>query len=356
MAGLYCHFMLQAHVWMEPRGIGAWLVPSEFMDVNYGEGVKNYLLRKVTLLKIHRYDPSESIFPDALVSSALVIFRNELPSLQHEVIFSFGGKATAPTTERPVPASSLAKERKWTRFPLKEVRSACLSGSSPILGDFFSVKRGIATGNNSVFILSKSQVTDYGFDRRFLLPILPGPRNLPTDKITANQEGEPQLENPLYLINCKLSEDQLSREDPALYHYLLEKKETLLSAYLCRQRKVWFHQEVRMAPPLLCTYLSRSDKNGRPFRFIRNESTATATNVYLLLYPKPALSALLGKNLVNLDELWESLNATSLSAMLDEGRVYGGGLHKLEPKELLRVKLPQLSHLVHQDELTLENP
>jgi len=36
LAGLYCYFLLHAHDWMEDGGLAVWLIPSEFMDVNYG--------------------------------------------------------------------------------------------------------------------------------------------------------------------------------------------------------------------------------------------------------------------------------------------------------------------------------
>ncbi|HWZ44769.1 MAG TPA: hypothetical protein VNW97_14940, partial [Candidatus Saccharimonadales bacterium] len=36
LAGLYCYFILLAHRWLLPGAVSAWLVPSEFMDVNYG--------------------------------------------------------------------------------------------------------------------------------------------------------------------------------------------------------------------------------------------------------------------------------------------------------------------------------
>jgi hypothetical protein len=35
-----------------------------------------------------------------------------------------------------------------------------------------------------------------------------------------------------------------------------------------------------------------------------------------------------------LRRVWEALNNLSTKAILREGRVYGGGLHKLEPNEL----------------------
>ncbi len=34
------------------------------------------------------------------------------------------------------------------------------------------------------------------------------------------------------------------------------------------------------------------------------------------------------------EKIWEALNEISADSLLSEGRVYGGGLHELEPKEL----------------------
>ena len=120
------------------------------MDVNYGKAVKKYLLDKVTLLRIHRFDPNEIQFEDALVSSAIVWFRNDPPPADHQTEFTFGGSLLSPKLSRLVSTSSLRKEAKWTRFPILDVREketlCCLS-------DLFTIKRGIATGHNNFFIL-----------------------------------------------------------------------------------------------------------------------------------------------------------------------------------------------------------
>ena len=60
LAGLYCYFLGLSRAWMAEDGLAGWLIPSEFMDVNYGRSVKHYLLNNVTLLHIHRFDPKDS--------------------------------------------------------------------------------------------------------------------------------------------------------------------------------------------------------------------------------------------------------------------------------------------------------
>ena len=94
LAGLYCYFLVLSHTWMSECGVAAWLIPSEFMDVNYGEAIKQYLLENVNLVRIHRFDPNDVQFGDAIVSSAVVFFRKESPPSDHQIDFTFGGTLT----------------------------------------------------------------------------------------------------------------------------------------------------------------------------------------------------------------------------------------------------------------------
>ena len=113
--------------------------------------------------------------------------------------------------------------------------------------------------------------------------------------------------------------------------------------YLCRNRKLWYSQEDRKPSPFICTYLGRSDKkSGKAFRFILNASNATAANVYLMLYPKTVLEEALARDPELGKKIWILLNDISDEDLLGEGRVYGGGLHKLEPKELANVPADEI--------------
>ena len=97
----------------------------------------------------------------------------------------------------------------------------------------------------------------------------------------------------------------------------------------------------------LCTYIGRmSSKNRRPFRFIVNHSQATAPNVYLLLYPKGYLAEMLNEDIHLKRRIWQLLKAIRIEELLSEGRVYGGGLYKLEPGELGKVQSETLAQLL----------
>lgn len=295
LAGLYCHFMALSHQWMKKNGIAGWLIPSEFMDVNYGKAVKDYLLNEVTLLQIHRFDPSDVQFDDALVSSAVVWFKNKKPRKNHKAKFTYGGTIDNPAHEKHVSISTLAKEKKWTRFPLSEEREDI---NIPKLGDFFVVKRGIATGDNKFFILTREQIEDRHLPLEQFRPILPSPRYLNTTEVKADKNGYPDIENQLFVLDCKLPFDEVKQAYPRLYSYLKEGVRSGVSErYLCKKRKIWYSQENRPESRFYCTYIGRTDKEGKkPFRFILNRSKAIVTNSYLILYPKPQLEKEIEKN------------------------------------------------------------
>jgi len=108
---------------------------------------------------------------------------------------------------------------------------------------------------------------------------------------------------------------------------LISIKAKALENSLVRSRKIWCKQEVREPAPFLVCYMGKGS-----LRIIRNESPAIATNSYLMLYPQIRKEDLSPEIL---QELFLILSHATCEENLDVyGRLYGGGLHKVEPKEL----------------------
>lgn len=123
LAGLYCYFMLLSDHWLEKDSLSIWLIPSEFLDVNYGTTLKKYLIDKVQLLRIHRFCPSDVQFSDALVSSAVVIFKKARSSEPHNIEMSFGGSLLSPELMTKVSADLLRTTRKWSVYPSSDLQA-----------------------------------------------------------------------------------------------------------------------------------------------------------------------------------------------------------------------------------------
>jgi adenine-specific DNA-methyltransferase len=348
LAGLYCYFLGLAHAWLADDGIAGWLIPSEFMDVNYGGPVKRYLLNKVELLRVHRFDPNDLQFGDALVSSTVVWFRKRHAESGHQVELSYGGTLLRPTHARLVQAAALQNEKKWTGLAKWGVKDAT---EGLRLADFFSIKRGLATGDNGFFILTRAEIEERELPAEFFKPILPGPRHLPSDVIEAEADGTPKIKRQQFLLDCRLPEDKVRGQFPTLWAYLKTGKPKVSDTYLCSHRNPWYSQETRPPAPFICTYMGRGlSKREKPFRFILNRSQATAANVYLMLYPIPALAKALESAPQLARQIWEFLDSIPSATLLGEGRVYGGGLYKMEPKELANVPADAIAALLPASE------
>lgn len=338
LAGLYCYFLLLADLWMAERGLAAWLIPTEFMEVNYGVAVKGYLTDRVKLIHVHRFCPSDVQFCDALVTSAVVLFEKVAPSKGHGVRFSFGSSLTRPTHSEIVSLHDLRDTHKWTDYP-RSAGSGYRRRAGATLGDLFTIKRGLATGSNSFFIVPYDQARrEFGIPDEALRPILPSPRHLPESVVERRRDGYPRIHRPLALIDTSLPEEEIRSRFPDFWSYLERGlSSNIHTGYLTSRRSPWYSQEQRPAAPFLCTYMGRSRNQAKPFRFIWNKSEATAANVYLLLYPRSMLATALGRDPSLYEVVFSALSGIEEGGLVGEGRVYGGGLHKVEPKELARV-------------------
>jgi hypothetical protein len=81
----------------------------------------------------------------------------------------------------------------------------------------------------------------------------------------------------------------------------------------------------------------------RPFRFVWNKSQAIAANVYLLLYPRQSVLRRLRADPGLWDDVFRALRSIQPAEFFSEGRVYGGGLHKMEPAELMRLPADEIA-------------
>ena len=344
LAGLYCYFMAIAHAWLAEGGLAGWLIPSEFMDVNYGSAIRRYLTERVQLVHIHRFDPTELQFGDAQVSSTVVWFRKQCPRPNQLTTMSYGGTLSHPNIQRESTIGELQRSRKWSS--LAKAPSKGLVGGYK-LSDLFKVKRGLATGDNSFFVLTEEKAERLGIPPQFLKPLLPSPRYIDGDIIHSDADGLPLSSRRLYLLDCDLSEGEVLRLSPCLAKYLESGREKALETYICSRRTPWYSQEARPPAPIVCTYMGRGlEKRERPFRFILNNSSATALNVYLMLYPTPMLSLAMGKDTQLISKIWEVLKDVPAEVLLGEGRVYGGGLYKMEPKELANLPADDIMALL----------
>ena len=339
LAGLYVYFMLLSHRWLRPDSLSLWLIPSEFMDVNYGSALKEYLLNRVDLMRIHRFEPDEVQFEDALVSSAVVWFRNRAPVPGSAPEFTLGGSLARPRLKRQLLRDELRRESKWTRFP---EAGAASDVNGAVLGDFFDIKRGVATGANRFFIMDARRAEKLSIPGRFLRPLLPSPRYVKSDVVATDRDGVPELERPLFVFDCHLPLEVLERTEPETTDYLKRgESEGVNEGYLASRRDPWYSIEGRDPAPFLCTYMGRSSNGAPPFRVILNQSRAIATNVYLMLYPKqPLRREMVGESgeravLASLNRIVEAEWETSR-------RVYGGGLYKVEPRELASISADAL--------------
>lgn len=338
-AGLHIYFLLRALELLEVDGRLAFIMPSDTCEGVFAKTLWDWITKKYKLEIVVTFSPESSPFPGVDTNPIIFMIKNASPvesfvwakcirgptdALKKWVLSGFGREQFEDLS---IYSRSLSEalETGLSRMPA-ETESTSLT-----LGDVAKVVRGIATGANEFFFLTRDTADSLEIADEFLIPAIGRTRDVPGSEITVDTLKELESRGRPTLL--------FSPDGRPLDAFPIPTREYLGAGggmYLNKRpliatRKPWYKMEKRVPPPILFAYLGR-----RNTRFIRNRAGVVPLTGFLCVYPYV-------RNPDSIEKLWGILNhPQTISNLALVGKSYGLGAIKVEPRALEKLPLPSL--------------
>ena len=318
LSGLHVHFFLATALKAQKDDFGAFITSAEWLDVNYGELVRQLFLSRLGGQGITVVEPTSRMFSDAQTTSAITQF--VIGSRPERIRMSRTRDAAQnenSTAERLVNRSRFESENRWSILTRKPeiARDGYIE-----LGELCEVHRGQVTGANRIWIAAGNGST---LPESVLFPCVTRAKEL-----FAAGDALCDVSQLRDVIDIPPDLSAFEKSDRRRIDDFLRRAKALGAdqGYVARNRKAWWSVGLRSPAPILATYMAR-----RAPAFVRNVADARHINIAHGIYPRvPLLPHIL-------DRLAHLLSST---ASVNGGRTYAGGLIKFEPKEMERILIP----------------
>ncbi len=337
-AGLHVYFLLRGLSLLEQGGRLAFIMPADTVEGVFAPKLWAWIARQYCLDAVITFAPEASPFPGVDTNAIVFLLRRAAlePTFRwircqaehpdHLKEWTLSGFAVPAGATLDVHTRTLAEglATGLSRVPANK------SAGDATLGQYARVMRGVATGANAFFFLTRCQVQHLAIPAAFLHSALGRTRDAPADEITqqtldaADRAGRPTL---LFAPDGRA----LADFPLAVQVYLAEGvRSGLPERALIRQRRPWYKMETRAVPPFLFAYLGR-----RNARFIRNTAGVLPLTSFLCVYPHC-------RDEEHIEDLWALLSHPDTVGNLGRvGKSYGGGAIKVEPRALESLPIPR---------------
>lgn len=339
---LYTLFLLKSIFQLNKDGRAAYIIPSEFLNADYGTLVKEYLLKTKTLKHLFIIDFKENVFDDVLTTASILLLANDDNNSEINIT-TIDSKSDLQSVEQYIESypngkgeftlepKDLDPSIKWRKY--YQLQNSINYKNLVPFTSFAKVVRGIATGANEYFAFKPSKAQKYAIPKENLLPCICKAKDVKTNFFTTEDFKKLIEDDELtYLFNGHVSHSQ------KVYDYIAKgEAEKINEKYLTKSRNPWYAIENRPPAPI---WVSVFNRNG--IKFIRNEANVSNLTTFHCVYP--AKENLFSK--VNIDLLFAYLLTDVAKEIFnDNRREYGNGLKKFEPNDLNKSKILDLSVL-----------
>ncbi len=326
-AGLHVYFLIRALQRLADGGRLAFLVPADTVEGVFAPGLWEWIASRYRVEAVVTFAPHATPFPGVDTNPLILMIRAVPPGERITWAYcrEWGTPQLTAWVRADFPENGFGDLDVCRRL-LKEALATGLSrppaerqDGRPKLGEYVVVRRGIATGANEFFFMTRKRAAELGIPGEFLHPAIGRTRDVAGEEVTeATLERLEAAGRP----NVLFSPDGRPFEEfpPPVQRYLRRGMAMGLPRRpLLATRTPWYKMEVRKPPPFLFAYLGR-----RNARFIRNRAGVVPLTGFLCVYPRdPSEEAV--------ERLWRVLrHPDTLANLRLVGKSYGGGAIKVE--------------------------
>ena len=330
---IYTLFLLKSIYQLNQSGKMAYIVPSEFLNSNYGKSIKKYLLESKLLKEIIVFDFKENIFDKAITTSTILFLEktqnNFLNFTNINNIFQLNN--FDHIEKKSYSYEGIDYNTKWKKYYQKQ-NSLKYKNLIPF-NSVAKVKRGIATGANKYFVFNLQKAKKYKIDTKYLLPCITASKDITLPTFTINDFDDLKNDNK----NIFLFDGFSQNNNNYIKEYIeYGEQQNIHKRHLTSKRKPWYKLENRPPAPILVGVFNR-----KGLKFIRNEANILNLTTFHCIY----LTNNLFQN-IDIDLLFAYLlTNTAKEIFNDESREYGNGLKKFEPNDLNNAKILNIFNL-----------
>ncbi|MBI2299750.1 MAG: methyltransferase [Armatimonadetes bacterium] len=327
LGGLHVHFFLATLEHGRDGDVGAFITSSEWLDVGYGRTVRAALLNDLGGESLHLLEREDVTFGDAMTTALVTCF--ELGGRSRRMRFH-RTSASAPLDALGNGGvlrdqGALEEATRWT--PLFSQRPARSADGMVRLGDIVRVSRGVATGCNGFFAMTRNEAEGWGIERWTRQALTRATEVLAQPGVVRADPSRRVL-----LAPPRGLDPAAEGAEPLLRYLAQGERAGVDQRYLCAHREPWWFVGAQTAP-VVATYMAR-----QPPAFALNPDGLAILNVFHGLYPRSAMEQ------EDLAGLVGYLNANR-EALRGAGRTYQGGLEKFEPGEMEALLVPSPTRL-----------
>ena len=336
-------FVIHAGKFLRTGGRLAMVLPSKLLHVNYAKPLRKWLLKNFESIIIVSFEKRAfSVLEDTVILMG-VKGNTKTPKVQFVTVNSEEDLLSidAQGGFKNYTSFSPKAEEKWTKYIIPPyLLKAYLRimektrGKITTLGELGKVTIGVVTGDNRFFTLTAQEAEMWNIEEKYLFPLISRAEHIQGIKTTNNDwKLLRKLGQKCYLLYITEPWERLSQ---SVKDYLKIRGEELKvkERYKVRIRKRWYEVPGVRFPDLFMSYMIHDVPKVSANEIKLDNKKATSTNtihqVFLRENVEPTVVAT------------SFYNSLTLASFELNGRFYGGGVLKMEPKEAERVVLPDV--------------